>query len=115
MPRNNLAVSLAPLSSPFETIAANERMNMIMNHELVHVVDDGPGRASDRMFRRLFGGKVLPIAEQPESILYFYLTAPRVAAPRWYHEGIACFSIPGWPAASGARRAATTRWSSARW
>ena len=32
-----------------------------------------------------------PIADQPESILYFYLTAPRVAAPRWYHEGIAVF------------------------
>ena len=43
------------------------------------------------MFRRLFGGKVMPIKEQPESILYFYLTAPRVAAPRWFHEGIAVF------------------------
>ena len=43
------------------------------------------------MFRRLFGGKVLPVAEQPESILYFYLTSPRVAAPRWFHEGIAVF------------------------
>ena len=31
------------------------------------------------------------MAEQPESILYFYLTSPRVAAPRWYHEGIAVF------------------------
>ena len=43
------------------------------------------------MFRRLFGGKVMPVAEQPESILYFYLTTPRVAAPRWFHEGIAVF------------------------
>ena len=33
----------------------------------------------------------MPLAEQPESILYFYLTTPRVAAPRWYHEGIAVF------------------------
>ena len=43
------------------------------------------------MFRKLFGGKVMPVAEQPESILYFYLTTPRVAAPRWFHEGIAVF------------------------
>ena len=43
------------------------------------------------MFRRLFGGKVAPVGEQPESILYFYLTTPRVAAPRWYHEGVATF------------------------
>ena len=45
----------------------------------------------DRRFRRLFGGKVAPVHEQPESILYFFLTTPRVAAPRWYHEGIAVF------------------------
>ena len=34
---------------------------------------------------------MVPVAEQPESILYFFLTSPRVAAPRWYHEGIAVF------------------------
>ena len=33
----------------------------------------------------------MPVAAQPESILYFFLTTPRVAAPRWYHEGIAVF------------------------
>ena len=77
--------------------------------------DDGQATGADSAFRRLFFGKVNPIAEQPESILYFYLTSPRVAAPRWYHEGIAVFVEPGWPAASAARRAATTRWSSARW
>jgi hypothetical protein len=75
----------------FETLAANERMNTIMNHELVHVATMDQAARSDRMFRRLFGGKVMPIKEQPESILYFYLTAPRVAAPRWFHEGIAVF------------------------
>ena len=62
-----------------------------MNHELVHVATMDQAARSDRMFRRLFGGKVMPVAEQPESILYFYLTTPRVAAPRWFHEGIAVF------------------------
>ena len=90
-PRSPCRVQIAPLSVAFETIAANERMNTIMNHELVHVATMDQAARSDRMFRRLFGGKVLPVAEQPESILYFYLTAPRVAAPRWYHEGIAVF------------------------
>ena len=33
----------------------------------------------------------MPIAEQPETILYFYLTTPRVASPRWFHEGSAVF------------------------
>ncbi|HJU44484.1 MAG TPA: hypothetical protein VJ691_16775 [Vicinamibacterales bacterium] len=91
VPDNMVRVQIAPLGFAFETLAANERMNTIMNHELVHVATLDQAARSDRMFRALFGGKVLPIAEQPESILYFYLTTPRVAAPRWFHEGIAVF------------------------
>jgi hypothetical protein len=91
VPRNALTVHIAPLSYAFETIPSNERMNAIMNHELVHVVTMDQATSSDRFFRRLFGGKVMPVAEQPESILYFYLTTPRVAAPRWFHEGSAVF------------------------
>ena len=91
VPANLVSVQIAPLGFTFETLAANERLNTIMNHELVHVATMDQAAKSDRMFRRLFGGKVMPIAEQPESILYFYLTTPRVAAPRWFHEGIAVF------------------------
>src|SRR6188768_3605545 len=91
VPGNLVSVQIAPLGFSFETLAANERMNTIMNHELVHIATMDQAAGSDRMFRSLFGGKVLPIKEQPESILYFYLTSPRVAAPRWFHEGIAVF------------------------
>ena len=91
VPDNLVTVQIAPLGFSFETLAANERLNVIMNHELVHVATMDQAARSDRMFRRLFGGKVVPIAEQPESILYFYLSSPRVAAPRWFHEGIAVF------------------------
>src|SRR6187401_3480035 len=89
VPGDLVSVQIAPLGFSFETLAANERLNTIMNHELVHVATMDQATARDRMFRTLFGGKVNPIAEQPETILYMYLTAPRVAAPRWYHEGIA--------------------------
>jgi len=82
VPRNSIRVQIAPLSFAFETITANERMNTIMNHELVHVVSMDQATSRDRRFRTLFGGKVMPMAEQPEAILYFYLTTPRVAAPR---------------------------------
>src|SRR3954454_4115174 len=91
VPRDSLLVQVAPLSFAFETIAGNDRMNIIMNHELVHVVAMDQAARSDRMWRRLFRGKVMPVAEQPESILYFFLTTPRVAAPRWFHEGAATF------------------------
>src|SRR5688500_13286828 len=97
VPRSTMMVQIAPLSFAFETMAANERMNTIMNHELVHVATMDQATKRDRMFRRLFGGKVNPIAAQPETIFYMYLTAPRVAAPRWYHEGIAVF-IDTWMA-----------------
>jgi hypothetical protein len=91
VPRNSVMVQIAPLSYAFETIAGNDRMNLIMNHELVHVAAMDQATVRDRRFRRLFRGKVLPVAEQPESMLYFFLTTPRVAAPRWYHEGLATF------------------------
>jgi hypothetical protein len=91
VPHDLVRVQIAPLDVAFETIPANERMNTIMNHELVHVATMDRTSARDRAFRRLFGGKVLPLAEHPESVLYFYLTAPRVAAPRWFQEGIAVF------------------------
>ena len=91
VPTNMVRVQIAPLGFSFETMPANDRINTIMNHELVHVVTMDQASRLDRRFRRLFGGKVMPVREQPESILYFYLTTPRVAAPRWFHEGIAVF------------------------
>ena len=97
LPRSFMMVQISPLSFAFETIAANERMNTIMNHELVHVATLDQTAARDRIYRNLFGGKVNAIAEQPETILYQYLTAPRTAAPRWFHEGIAVF-IDTWMA-----------------
>jgi len=92
VPRNGIRVQIAPLSFVFETITAGERMNTIMSHELVHVIAMDQAAGRDRAFRNLFFGKVMPVAEQPESVLYFYLTTPRVAAPRWYHEGVAVFT-----------------------
>ena len=91
VPRNNVRVQIAPLSHVFETMAPHERMTLLANHELVHVVTMDQATGRDLFFRRLFAGKVMPIDDQPESILYFYLTSPRVAAPRWYVEGIAVF------------------------
>ena len=91
VPRDVVTVEIAPLNFAFETISGNERMNILMNHELVHIATMDQAIGPDRFFRSLFGGKVLPVPDHPESILYFLLTTPRVASPRWYHEGIAVF------------------------
>lgn len=91
VPHNLVIARLAPLSFAYETFTANERMNYLMNHEFVHIVTSDRAGGRDRLFRRLFAGKVAPSAERPESLAYFYLTTPRRATPRWYQEGIAVF------------------------
>jgi hypothetical protein len=101
-PTNNLSVQIAPLNFAYERMPANENMNWTLNHELVHIATADRATAGDRFFRGLFRGKVLATAEQPETILYYYLTTPRALAPRWYHEGIAVF-VETWMAGGRGR------------
>jgi len=102
VPRNFVKVDMAPLSFAFETVVANERVNWLMNHELVHVTAVDQAASSERFFRGLFFGKVAAVPAQPESILYFYLTTPRAAAPRWFQEGLAVF-VETWMAGGQGR------------
>ncbi len=91
VPGNIVMVQVAPIIPSFETFAPAERMYTLMNHEMVHVVTTDQAAPPDNRNRKLFGGKVLPVSDHPESIFYHYLTAPRDASPRWYLEGIAVF------------------------
>ncbi len=91
-PHSMLVFDVAPLSHAFETFPASERMYQLMNHELVHVVQGDMATEEDRRWRRFFLGKVdASVAQNPESLLYSYLTIPRFTAPRWYLEGGAVF------------------------
>ena len=90
-PRNTLAIDIAPLSLTFETAAPAPRMYTIMNHELVHITNTDQPAPADRRARRFFGGKVVAKPENPETILYQYLTTPRKSSPRWFLEGLAVF------------------------
>jgi len=90
-PKNRVFLDIAPMNLAFETFSPGERMLTLANHELVHLVTTDMANATDARYRRWFGGKVMPVAEHPESILYQYLTVPRVASPRWYQEGSAVF------------------------
>jgi hypothetical protein len=91
LPRNTLLIDVAPMSFAFETMPAGERLSTIMNHELVHITMMDQATQTDKRFRKFFGGKVSPISEHPETILYTYLTSPRVWTPGWYLEGSAVF------------------------
>ena len=101
---------MAPPTLAFETFSPGERLFTMANHELVHLVTFDRASPEDLRYRHLFGGKVTPTADHPESLLYNYLTTPRNTAPRWYFEGSAVFMETwlGWRL-TAARRAATTR------
>ena len=102
VPRDSLSLEISPISTAYEAVSPNERFNWLMNHELVHIATVDQAARPDRRARAFFGGKVSPNNEDPESILYFYLTAPRKSSPSWYMEGIAVF-IETWMAGGQGR------------
>ncbi|MEO7505543.1 MAG: hypothetical protein ABIT69_10215 [Sphingomicrobium sp.] len=90
-PNNAVLLDVAPLSQTMETFSPGERFFTLSNHELAHVATMDVWNNTDAFWRRLFAGKVQPIQEHPESILYNFLVTPRVNAPRWQLEGTAVF------------------------
>ena len=91
VPQNTIIAGIAPFSYVFETMPATERINAIMQHELVHILTSDKAAGADRFFRSLFFGKVTPSEDNPLTMLYGYLTTPRLYVPRWFMEGIAVF------------------------
>jgi hypothetical protein len=91
IPKNSIFVSISPFNYAYETVIPNERMNWIMNHEVLHLVTSDGATSRDKFFRKLFFGKVLPSPENPVSMVYGYFTNPRMYAPSWYYEGTAVF------------------------
>jgi hypothetical protein len=91
MPWNSLSIGIEPFDYEYDTQPANERMNWLMNHELIHLFTTDKASSGDKTFRSLFFGKVMPTAENPISMVYSYFTNPRWYSPRWYHEGFAVF------------------------
>jgi hypothetical protein len=90
-PRNGITVFIAPASRTLETMPSSERVFMLMNHELVHVANMDMATEQDLKWRRFFGGKPRQTSDHPETMLYNYLTIPRLTVPRWYLEGAAVF------------------------
>ena len=90
-PRNRIFMDVAPVDLIFETFSPGERIFTLANHEFVHMATTDGASPEDMTYRRLMLGKVMPVAEHPESLFYNYLTNPRGVAPRWYQEGSAVF------------------------
>jgi hypothetical protein len=91
IPANFISIGIEPLSYTYETLPANERMTWIINHESTHIAMMDNPNETDRRWRRVFFGKVLPNENEPISMVYSSLGSPRMYSTRWYHEGIAAF------------------------
>ncbi len=91
MPINQVFLGIEPYSFAFSIVPSNERFQWLFNHELTHVVMADKANRQDLFWRKMMLGKVRRTEKAPLSALWSYLTVPRWYAPRWYHEGIACF------------------------
>lgn len=91
MPFSQVQLGIQPYSFAFSIIPSNERFQWLFNHELTHIVMADKPSKQDSFYRHLFHGKIRRSQEYPLSAMWSYLTTPRWYAPRWFHEGIACF------------------------
>ena len=91
IPHTMIQLGLAPKNLSFFVAPAEDRYSHLFKHEYTHVVMSDKANSTDLKWRRFTGNKVVPNSEYPISSLWGYLAAPRWYAPRWYHEGIACF------------------------
>jgi hypothetical protein len=91
LPRSLIQIGMAPLSMSYYINPSIERYRQLFNHEYTHIVMSDKYNKRDLNWRKFFGTKVGTDNSQPISALWSYLSVPRWYAPRWYHEGIACF------------------------
>ena len=102
IPYNIIMIGTAPMNFSYFISPSTERYHHLFRHEYTHVVMSDKATKSDMRWRKLMGGKFSTSPEHPFSALWSYLGSPRWYAPRWYHEGIACF-LETWTAGGTGR------------
>ncbi|MFT5139685.1 MAG: hypothetical protein ACI9H8_000030 [Lysobacterales bacterium] len=90
-PANLIMIDIAPKNRILETAPSTEKLFQLMNHELTHISTMDGWNSKDQKWRKFFSGKPGPTDKHPESILYNYLSTPRLRSPRWYAEGSATY------------------------
>lgn len=91
LPKNVISIEMSPINFSYFISPSVERYHHLFRHEYTHTVMTDKTAEGDRFWRSALGGKFTVDANHPFSTLWSYLGAPRWYAPRWYHEGIACF------------------------
>lgn len=91
LPHTLVQIGMAPLSMSYYINPSIERYQQLFAHEYTHLVMGDKYNRRDLAWRRFFGTKVGTENAHPISAVWSYLSVPRWYAPRWFHEGIACF------------------------
>lgn len=91
IPHSMISIGMAPLNMSYFVGPSVERYDHLFKHEYTHVAMTDKTNSRDRAWRRFTGNKVVLDSKYPLSAVWSYLDAPRWYAPRWFHEGIACF------------------------
>lgn len=90
VPDNVIRLGIEPLELGYEKTPHTERIQWLLNHELVHVIVADLAGPGEREGRALFT-KMQPEGERPLTIPFSLLTAHRRYTPLWHQEGIAVF------------------------
>lgn len=91
IPRNIVFIGMSPLNFSYYIAPSTERYSHLFRHEYTHIVMSDKYNSSDMRWRKALGSKFYADPQHPFSAVFSYLSTPRWYAPRWYHEGIACF------------------------
>lgn len=90
VPQNFIRLEIEPFELGYEIMPFHDRIQWLMNHELVHIlVNDQASRAES--FSRSIFSRVAPEQNQPLSVGFSLLTNHSRYTPRWHQEGIASF------------------------
>ncbi|HSW54992.1 MAG TPA: hypothetical protein VLH59_07870 [Ignavibacteriaceae bacterium] len=89
-PQNFIRLEIEPMEPGYEMVPYNERIQWLINHELVHVIVNDAEVGFESFCRSIFG-KVPPEKTQPLSVFYGLLTNYNRYSPRWHQEAIAVY------------------------
>ena len=90
VPRNMIRLEIEPFELGYESMPHHDRIQWLMNHELVHIMVNDQASKAQSLSRKLFS-RVPPEQEQPLSVGFSLLTSHSRFTPRWHQEGIATF------------------------
>jgi hypothetical protein len=91
MPFNMIVLGISPFNFAFSITPSSERFQWLFAHELTHITLADKPNKTDIFWRKALFGKIRRDEHIPITAFWSYLTTPRWYAPRWYHEGIACY------------------------